>query len=67
MPRRNTEFWMEKFSINVDRDRKARFELRKRGYRVFTIWECEVERPERLRQRIGQFALSLAAQTNTKG
>ena len=67
MPRRNTEFWMEKFSINVDRDRKARFELRKRGYRVFTILECEVERPERLRQRIGQFALSLAAQTNTKG
>ena len=42
-PRTNTEFWLNKFSRNVARDAAARFELERRGYRVVTLWQCELE------------------------
>jgi DNA mismatch endonuclease (patch repair protein) len=42
-PRTNTEFWLNKFSRNVARDEAARIELERRGYRVLTFWQCELE------------------------
>ena len=42
-PRTNTEFWLNKFSRNVERDREARAALRRAGYRVLTFWQCELK------------------------
>jgi DNA mismatch endonuclease, patch repair protein len=42
-PRTNTDFWLNKFSRNVARDEAARIELKRRGYRVFTFWQCDME------------------------
>jgi DNA mismatch endonuclease (patch repair protein) len=42
IPKRNRAFWLEKFRANRARDERAAAELREQGYRVFTIWECEV-------------------------
>jgi DNA mismatch endonuclease (patch repair protein) len=42
-PRTNSEFWLNKFSRNVARDEAARIELERRGYRVLTFWQCELE------------------------
>ena len=42
-PRTNTKFWLNKFSRNVARDEAARIELERRGYRVLTFWQCELE------------------------
>ena len=61
-PRRNTEFWIAKFAANVDRDRKALLELRKRGYHVLTIWECETAHPTDLRRRLLNFRHRLDAE-----
>jgi DNA mismatch endonuclease, patch repair protein len=47
-PRTNAAFWKAKFAANVTRDRRVAATLRQLGWRVFTIWECEV-RPGRLR------------------
>ena len=44
VPKRNTEFWLEKFAGNRRRDARALRQLRARGYRALVIWECEVER-----------------------
>jgi DNA mismatch endonuclease (patch repair protein) len=41
-PGTNTEFWRNKFSRNVARDAAARSELKRRGYRVLTFWQCEL-------------------------
>lgn len=41
-PKSNTEFWMEKFSKNVARDRRVTATLREQGWRVFLAWECEL-------------------------
>jgi DNA mismatch endonuclease, patch repair protein len=41
-PRTNTEFWLNKFSRNVERDNDAQATLRRAGYRVLTFWQCEL-------------------------
>jgi DNA mismatch endonuclease (patch repair protein) len=41
-PKSNVPFWVAKFASNVRRDKATKASLRKAGWRVFTIWECEV-------------------------
>lgn len=42
IPKSNTEFWMEKFKRNVERDVIVVDALEKAGWRVFIVWECEL-------------------------
>jgi DNA mismatch endonuclease (patch repair protein) len=42
MPSSNQSFWRKKFDGNVYRDRASNRALRKLGWRVVTVWECEV-------------------------
>lgn len=57
LPKRNWEYWMRKIRRNQDRDRRAILELRALGFRVVTIWECELSSiptvKARLRQQLG--------------
>lgn len=41
-PTSNKNFWLQKFAANVDRDRRVGVALRKLGWRVLTIWECQL-------------------------
>jgi DNA mismatch endonuclease Vsr len=41
IPKSNRDFWEEKFAANRARDAHAIRKLRKAGYLVKTIWECE--------------------------
>lgn len=43
IPKSNTEFWKNKFLKNVERDRKKIEELEELGWKVITIWECEIK------------------------
>ncbi len=40
-PKTRVDFWQRKFSMNVDRDARKEDELRKQGWDVRTVWECE--------------------------
>lgn len=42
-PATNRAFWRKKFSQNVARDRRNVRDLRRIGWRVLTIWECEID------------------------
>ena len=44
MPKRNVQFWEEKFRRNVTRDRQAIADLEELGWTAITIWECELKR-----------------------
>ena len=48
MPATNREFWREKLEGNAARDRLNEKVLRARGWRVFTVWECEARELRRL-------------------
>lgn len=41
VPSSNRAFWKAKFSANVARDERNRLQLRKLGWRVFIVWECQ--------------------------
>ena len=43
-PGTRTEFWQAKFDDTVERDKRKAAELTDRGWRVITIWECELEK-----------------------
>lgn len=43
VPKSNREFWLGKFHDNRRRDARAIDELRRRGFRVALIWECEAD------------------------
>ena len=42
LPQTNIRFWTEKIEKNKLRDEKAEAALRKSGWRVLTLWQCEL-------------------------
>ena len=42
IPKTNTEYWTRKFNTNKKRDSAVSVELRKQGFNVVRLWECEV-------------------------
>jgi DNA mismatch endonuclease (patch repair protein) len=51
-PASNTDFWNKKLDRNIERDRKAREELEKTGWRVMTIWECEIKNAGKVEEKL---------------
>lgn len=43
MPKTRIDFWNQKFKKNVERDRRDEDALRKRGWNVLIIWECQTK------------------------
>jgi DNA mismatch endonuclease (patch repair protein) len=43
VPKTRTEWWLEKINGNVSRDEKAISDLKKMGWKVLTIWECQLK------------------------
>ncbi len=43
-PKTRTDFWMEKFSRNVENDRKHKEQLEADGWKIITLWECEINK-----------------------
>ena len=43
-PKNNAEFWKEKISGNILRDKHNRKLLSEQGWRVIEIWECELKK-----------------------
>src|SRR5712671_3329669 len=47
-PATNRRFWARKIERNKERDALAIRALRKAGWRVVTVWQCDVGKPGRL-------------------
>jgi len=62
LPKSNTTFWKEKFERNRERDIRKEAELKKAGWKVLTIWECEIRKsPQRAAKRVGRALTHRAA------
>lgn len=44
LPKSNTQWWKEKFDKNVSRDKRKVSELEAEGWKVLTVWECEIKK-----------------------
>ena len=43
VPKTRTEFWLDKIGRNVAKDKTQHAELQGQGWRVLTVWECELK------------------------
>jgi DNA mismatch endonuclease (patch repair protein) len=51
-PKTNADFWQTKFDGNVARDQQNAKTLRKMGWKVVVVWECELASPDKLLRRL---------------
>jgi len=42
-PKSRVDFWQKKFTENVVRDKKSEEELKKLGWKIIIVWECELK------------------------
>lgn len=65
-PKANRDYWLGKVARNRARDERARAELAAEGWRVETIWECELKHEAALNDRL-RALLSLGPQHEQRG
>jgi DNA mismatch endonuclease (patch repair protein) len=53
-PKTNTAFWSRKFEGNTSRDLRDRRRLRKLGWHVVVVWECQATNRDALGQRLAK-------------
>jgi len=54
-PATRPEFWNAKFKANVARDSAVRASLMDGGWRVVTVWECALRRPQMVEEVVALF------------
>lgn len=55
LPKTRREFWLAKLNGNVERDKRNALMLEREGWKVLTIWECEVEDEAQLAKTLHSF------------
>lgn len=55
LPKSRLDFWLPKLEINRIRDKAVQAKLRRLGWKVFVVWECELRDMRRLSARIVRF------------
>ena len=55
MPKSRLAFWQQKLEANRQRDRVNQLALERSGWKVMVVWECELRKPDTLRERIVEF------------
>ena len=54
-PKSHRRFWADKFARNVANDRRHLRQLRRRGWRVAVVWECQLKNPGAVLARLQTF------------
>ncbi len=65
-PSSNQEYWFPKIQRNVERDKLNAAELQKMGWRVITIWECELKKKKR-ENRLEKLLAEIKGETFNNG
>jgi DNA mismatch endonuclease (patch repair protein) len=55
MPKSRLDFWEPKLTANKERDARNKKLLTKEGWKVLTIWECQLKDIEQLKRTIKRF------------
>ena len=53
-PKTNTDYWQRKFTRTAERDRKSKVALRRDGWNVLVIWECQTRNEESLQNLLSE-------------
>lgn len=59
IPKSNTEYWVLKFEKNIERDRRDISFLEAAGWKVFIVWECQLQKKQ-LEQTLSELLPALS-------
>lgn len=62
LPKSRKAFWLAKLEGNRRRDGRVKAALRRDGWSVATVWECQLAAPDRLARRLRRFMEAEVAQ-----
>ena len=54
-PKSRLEFWLPKLEANRQRDIKVKAALKKQGWKVLVLWECETLNEKRIASKLSRF------------
>jgi len=54
-PTTNKRFWNKKLDGNIERDKRFRKKLRRMGWKVLVVWQCETRNPEKVLGKLERF------------
>lgn len=43
LPKTRTKWWIDKINQNIERDKRNIKYLKKKGFKIITIWECQIK------------------------
>lgn len=55
LPKSRLDFWKPKLSANAERDALKQEALKRLGWNVLVVWECELRQSEQLENKLRQF------------
>ena len=55
IPKSRTDFWLEKFRRNAERDATVETNLAHASWEILVVWQCELKNLETLKQKIHDF------------
>ena len=55
IPTSRRAYWISKIERNRLRDRRTHRQLKRLGWDLLVVWECEIKQPERLADTVQQF------------
>ena len=61
LPKTNTEFWENKIQRNINRDRKNIIKLESMGWRTLVVWESEIRKKDRRKERLDEIYLEIVS------
>ena len=54
-PKSNLDYWTPKIKRNAERDHLHKNSLRKLGWKVITVWECDLKSSQKLQNKLSKF------------
>ncbi len=54
-PKANSKWWADKIAANRARDGRKAAALRREGWSVAAVWECQLRKPAALERRLARF------------
>ena len=58
MPKTRLDYWIPKFRANKERHKRNLVKLKRQGWEVLTVWECQTKDVEKLRKKLETFLSS---------
>lgn len=52
LPETNKEFWENKINYNIERDKNNQLVLRKLGWKIIIIWQCELKNKKMITEKL---------------